>query len=37
MSDTFLDYLDVILPTTIEQDDLKQLAEQDFINLITEI
>lgn len=33
MSDnTFLDYLDVILPTHLEQDELKQLAEQDFNN-----
>jgi len=33
MQTNILDVLDYILPTTIEQDDLKQLAEQDFNNL----
>ena len=27
------DYLDVILPNTVEQDDFNQLAKQDFENL----
>ena len=26
------DYLDVILPNTVEQDDFNQLAKQDFEN-----
>ena len=32
MSQTDLDYLDVIIPLTVEQDDLNDLAKQDFNN-----
>jgi hypothetical protein len=32
MSQTDLDYLDVILPIAVEQDDFNNLAKQDFEN-----
>lgn len=34
MYTNILEALDYLLPITIEQDDFKQLAEQDFNNTI---